>query len=84
MLGPRVQIRSTLNSYSYVFGYGTTLGPTTAAGGPFPSSDITHTYPTAGIYNTQIDITFGGEFSIGGGAWVPSPTPSQSPAPCNR
>lgn len=73
MLGQQVQIRPTLDSYSYVFGDGTTLGPTTSAGGPYPSGDVTHTYPTAGIYNTNVNITFGGEFSIGGGAWVPIP-----------
>jgi hypothetical protein len=73
MLGQQVQIRPTLDSYSYVFGDGTTLGRTTSAGGPYPGGDITHTYPTAGIYNTHVDITFGGEFSISGGAWVPIP-----------
>ena len=73
MLGQQVQIRPTLDSYSYVFGDGTTQGPTTSAGGPYPSGDVTHTYPKAGIYSTHVDITFGGEFSISGGAWVPIP-----------
>ena len=73
MLGQQVQIRPTLDSFSYVFGDGTTLGPTRSAGGPYPGGDITHTYPTAGTYNTHVDITFGGEFSISGGAWVPIP-----------
>ncbi len=73
MLGQQVQIRPTLDSYSYVFGDGKTLGPTTSAGGPYPGGDITHTYATAGIYNTHVDITFGGEFRISGGAWIPIP-----------
>jgi len=73
LLGQQVQIRPTLDHFSYVFGDGTMLGPTTSAGGPYPSGDITHTYSTAGTYDTHIDITFGGEFTIGGGAWVPIP-----------
>jgi len=73
LLGQPVQIRPTLDHFSYVFGDGTTSGPTTSGGGPYPSGDITHSYPTAGIYNTHVDITFGGEFSVSGGAWVPIP-----------
>ena len=73
LLGQPVQIRPTLDHYSYVFGDNTTSGPTTSAGGPYPGGDITHTYPTAGIYNTHVDITFGGEFRISGGDWVPIP-----------
>jgi hypothetical protein len=73
LLGQPVQIRPTLDHYSYVFGDGTTQGPTTSAGGAYPAGDITHAYPSAGTYNTHVDITFGGEFSVSGGAWVPIP-----------
>ncbi|MEP7035729.1 MAG: hypothetical protein ABI934_09075, partial [Actinomycetota bacterium] len=73
LLGQQVKIRPTLDHYSYVFGDGTTSDSTTSAGGPYPSGDIIHTYPTAGVYNTHIDVTFGGEFSISGGTWVPIP-----------
>ena len=73
LLGQQVRIRPTLDHYLYVFGDGTTLGPTTSPGGSYPSGEITHTYPQAGVYNTQVDITFGGEFSVAGGAWIPIP-----------
>ena len=73
LLGQQVQIRPTLESYSYVFGDGTTLGPTTSPGGPYPSGDITHAYPKAGTYDTRINITFGGEFTLDGGAWITIP-----------
>ncbi len=73
LLGQQVQIRPTLDHYSYAFGDDTASGPTTSAGGPYPSGDITHTYRTPGVYNTHVDITFGGDFSISGGDWVPIP-----------
>ena len=73
LLGQQVRIRPTLDHYLYVFGDGTTLGPTTSPGGSYPSGEIRHTYPQAGVYNTQVDITFGGEFSVAGGAWIPIP-----------
>ena len=73
LLGRQVQIRPTLESYSYVFGDGTTLGPTASPGGPYPRGDITHAYAKAGAYNTHIDITFGGEFTLDGGTWIAIP-----------
>ena len=73
LLGHRVQIRPTLQSYTYLFGDGTSVGPTSSAGGPYPSGDITHAYPKAGVYHTGIDVTYGGEFTIDGGAWIKIP-----------
>ncbi|MEO6143595.1 MAG: hypothetical protein ABIP19_06400, partial [Dermatophilaceae bacterium] len=73
LLGQPVRIRPTLDHYSYVFGDGTTFGPTDSAGGPYPEGDITHAYAKAGTYSSHIDITFGGEFSVAGGAWAPIP-----------
>jgi len=73
LLGTPVRIRPTVQGYTYVFGDGTSFGPTPSAGGAYPDGDITHAYPKAGTYNTHIDITYGGEFSIAGGAWLPIP-----------
>jgi len=73
LLGTPVRIRPTVQGYTYVFGDGTSFGPTPSAGGAYPDGDITHAYPKAGIYNSHIDITYGGEFSVGGGAWLPIP-----------
>jgi hypothetical protein len=73
LLGRRVRIRPTLEHYSYVFGDGTSSGPTSSPGGPYPRGDITHAYPKAGTYNSRIAITYGGEFSVNGGAWITIP-----------
>jgi len=73
LLGNQVRIRPTVQGYSYVFGDGASSGPTLSAGGTYPDGDITHAYPKAGTYNSHIDITYGGEFSVGGGAWIPIP-----------
>jgi len=73
LLGNQVRIRPTVQGYTYVFGDGTSSGPTHSPGGTYPDGDITHAYPKAGIYNSHIDITYGGEFSVGGGAWIPIP-----------
>jgi hypothetical protein len=73
LMGRQVRIRPTSNGYTYRFGDGSSSGPTFSTGGPYPNGDITHAYPKAGVYNAQIDITYGGEFSVDGGAWLPIP-----------
>src|SRR5665648_155471 len=73
LLGNQVRIRPTVRGYTYVFGDGASSGPTLSAGGTYPDGDITHAYPKAGTYTCHIDITYGGEFSVGGGAWIPIP-----------
>jgi len=73
LLGSQVQIRPTVSGYTYNFGDGTSEGPTTSPGGTYPDGDITHAYPKAGRYTTQITITYGGEYRVGGGAWTVIP-----------
>jgi hypothetical protein len=73
LLGTTLRIRPTLVGYTYSFGDGTTFGPTRSTGGTYPDGDITHAYPKAGTYTSHIDITYGGEFSIGGGEWIQIP-----------
>ena len=73
LLGNQVRIRPTVQWYNYLFGDGTSSGLTASAGGRYPDGDVTHAYPKAGVYNSRIDITYGGEFSVGGGAWIPIP-----------
>jgi hypothetical protein len=73
LMGKQVRIRPTSEGYTYVFGDGASSGPTFSTGGVYPNGDITHTYPKAGVYNAQIDITYGGEFSVGGGEWIQIP-----------
>ena len=73
LLGHRVQIRPTIEGYTYLFGDGTSFGPTTSPGGRYPNGDITHAYPKAGTYDTHIALTYGGEFSFDGTAWLTIP-----------
>lgn len=71
LMGSQVRIRPTNQGYTYLFGDGTSEGPTSSPGGIYPNGDITHTYAKAGTYSSHIDITYGGEFSVGGGPWLP-------------
>jgi hypothetical protein len=71
LLGSRIRIRPTLEGYTYFFGDYSSFGPTHSPGGPYPDGDITHAYPKAGTYKTRIDITYGGEYSVDSGPWLP-------------
>jgi len=73
MLGHTVRIRPLAASYTYTFGDGTDLGPTSSPGGTYPDGDVTHTYDRAGTYPTRIAVTYGGEFSLDGGPWIRIP-----------
>jgi hypothetical protein len=73
LMGNQVRIRPTSQGFTYDFGDGTSIGPTASPGGTYPEGDITHTYAKAGIYDSRVDITYGGEFSVGGGPWIPIP-----------
>ena len=70
LLSSQVRIRPTVHDYTYLFGDGTSFGPTESPGGTYPDGDVTHAYAKAGSYSSRIDITYGGEYSIGGGAWT--------------
>jgi hypothetical protein len=73
LMGRQVRIRPTGEAFTYVFGDETSSSPTSSTGGTYPEGDITHVYAKAGVYDTHIDITYGGEFSVEGGAWIPIP-----------
>lgn len=73
VLGHTVTIRPASALYTYHYGDGTSHGPTTDAGGTYPSGKITHTYGRKAVVTTRIDVTLTGEFRIGGGAWQPIP-----------
>ena len=73
MLGLTVQIRPRVDHYTYVFGDGSTLGPTRSDGGVWPDGDITHAYSTPGTYQARVDTTFTGDFRINGGPWPQIP-----------
>jgi len=71
LLTNQVRIRPTCEGYTYVFGDGASPLQTDSAGGTYPDGEVTHVYAKAGTYTSHIDITYGGEFSIDGGEWLP-------------
>ncbi|WP_157692871.1 hypothetical protein [Pedococcus dokdonensis] len=73
MAGFRVEIRPKLASITYVYGDGSTSGATTSLGGPYPTGDVTKTYRQPGDFAVRADVTYSGQFRVGGGAWVDIP-----------
>jgi hypothetical protein len=72
--GFTVRIRPKLVGFTYVFGDGSTFGPTTSTGGTYPDGDVTHIYAKPGTYAVRVDTTFGADFSIDGSTWDPIPS----------
>ncbi len=73
MLGFRVDIRPSLKAVTYHFGDGTTLGPTTSTGGPYPTGDVVKTYRQAGTFDVYAQAAYTGQFRVGGGPWLDIP-----------
>jgi hypothetical protein len=73
MSGFRVDIRPVLRSVTFLFGDGTTLGPTGSLGGPYPSGDITHAYASSGDYPVRADVTYAGQYRVNGSGWLDIP-----------
>ena len=42
-------------------------------GGPYPNGDVRHTYGAPADVQVRIDVTYGGQFSVGGGEWIDIP-----------
>lgn len=79
--GIPVQIRPKLVGFTYVFGDGSTTGPTTSTGGVYPDGDITHLYRAKGEYPVRVDTTFGADFSLDGSTWDEIPSTVTVPGP---
>jgi hypothetical protein len=73
MAGFSVEIRPTLKSVNYVYGDGTSSGPTESLGGPYPEGDITKAYAETGTFPVRADVTYGGQFRVEGGGWIDIP-----------
>lgn len=77
LAGFPVQVRVFPESYTWDYGDGTTLGPTQIAGDPLPegswdvATDTSHTYEQTGDVQVVLTTTYVGEYSIGGGPWLP-------------
>jgi hypothetical protein len=72
LLDHRVEIRPVVRGYNYFFGDETGFGPTLSPGGIYPTG-ITHVYLKRGVYPTQIQVIYGGEYRVDGRAWRPLP-----------
>lgn len=76
LAGEPVRVRATPASYLWDYGDGTTLGPTTDAGGPLRDSQLfgdetstSHAYQDTLDYTVLLTTYFNGEFSVNGGPW---------------
>jgi hypothetical protein len=76
-----VQIRPKLVGFTYVFGDGSTTGPTTSSGGVYPDGDVTHVYRDKGRFPVHVDTTFGADFSLDGRTWDEIPSTVTVPGP---
>jgi hypothetical protein len=73
MLGYQVEIEPVLRSVDYVYGDGSSSGPTTSLGGPYPSGDVHKAYERAGDFPVRADVRYGGRFRVAGGDWIDIP-----------
>ena len=71
MLGRDLKIVPELKNITYDYGDGTTHGPTTNTGAPYPDGTITHTYETTDPVQPRITATYTGRYSLDGGPWRP-------------
>jgi hypothetical protein len=79
--GIPVRIRPKLVGFTYVFGDGSTYGPTTSTGGVYPSGDVTHVYRVKGKFPVHVNTTFGADFSLDGASWDEIPSTVTVPGP---
>ena len=73
VVGQGVRVSATPVGYTWVFGDGASLGPTTSAGARYPEADITHAYTAPGRVTARVDVTFAGTFAVAGGPPAPIP-----------
>ena len=79
--GIPVRIRPKLVGFTYVFGDGTSHGPTTSTGGVYPDGDVTHVYARKGQFPVRVETSFGADFSLDGATWDPIPSTVTVPGP---
>ena len=66
VLGFPVTVRATPVSWTWSFGDGATLGPTSTPGAPYPAHDLTHTYARGGDHEIVLTTAYRGEYTIAG------------------
>ncbi|USQ81728.1 hypothetical protein [Ornithinimicrobium faecis] len=83
IIGYEVRIRPVLESATYHFGDGNSIGPTSSLGGQHPDGDITHEYSGAATVEPHITVVYGGDVSVDGGAWTAIPGTATIEGPLN-
>lgn len=71
VLGIAVQVRATPERWSWDFGDGTVVGPTSDPGAAYPALTNTHAYSARGTYGIVMTTYYSGEFSLDGATWYP-------------
>ncbi len=71
VLGVPVQVRATPERWSWDFGDGAVVGPTSDPGAAYPALTNTHQYAARGTYDIVMTTYYAGEFSIDGATWYP-------------
>lgn len=71
VLGVPVQVRATPERWSWDFGDGTVVGPTSDPGAAYPALTNTHAYSARGTYDIVMTTYYSGEFSLDGATWYP-------------
>jgi hypothetical protein len=70
VLGQAVRVRATPLRFHWTYGDGSAL-TTTNPGAPYPDLRTAHTYRRPGTRELGLSTTYSGEYSVGGGAWLP-------------
>ena len=87
MLGQKVAIVAKPVQYTWNYGDGTSLGPTTVAGGPLPQdrwgekTATSHAYAETGDFPVVLTTHFQGTYSVNGGPPLPIPGQGQFSGP---
>ncbi|MEJ5946582.1 PKD domain-containing protein [Pseudokineococcus basanitobsidens] len=77
LVGFPVTVRATPVAYTWDYGDGTVVGPTSDPGAPWPDLRVTHAYETPGRYAITLTTHYEGEYSVQGEPFLPIPGQAQ-------
>ncbi len=73
LAGLPIQVRATAARWSWDFGDGAMVGPTSDPGAPWPALRNHHAYTERGTFSITMTTHYTGEYSVAGGPWLPVP-----------